>query len=37
MHREEDLGAPKIVDRRSFQAEEIDELRLREKQHMKEK
>jgi predicted dithiol-disulfide oxidoreductase (DUF899 family) len=35
MQRDEDLGAPKIVDRRTFQAE-IDALRLREKAHMRE-
>ena len=35
MQRDADLGAPKIVDRRTFQAE-IDALRLREKAHMRE-
>jgi predicted dithiol-disulfide oxidoreductase (DUF899 family) len=35
MQRDADIGAPKIVDRRTFQAE-IDALRLREKAHMRE-
>jgi predicted dithiol-disulfide oxidoreductase (DUF899 family) len=35
VQRHADLSAPKIVDRRTFQAE-IDALRLREKAHMKE-